>query len=66
LEKVLGLEIRRQKEKGRTRLSKSEVDRLLADNTLDRKILKWEPKAAMDEGLQRAILHEYRTNEYGT
>jgi dTDP-glucose 4,6-dehydratase len=69
--KMLGREIRIKKEKGRTRPPKSEVDRLLADNTLARKILKWEPKVGLDEGLQRTIdwiranLHEFREDEYG-
>lgn len=70
--KLLGRDIEVQKEKIRSRPPKSEVDRLLADNSQARKILKWEPKVGLDEGLQRTIdwirvnLHEYRTNEYGT
>jgi NAD dependent epimerase/dehydratase len=69
---ILGREIRIKTEKGRSRPSKSEVERLVAENSLARKVLKWEPKVTLDEGLMktadwiRTNLHEYRTNEYGT
>jgi dTDP-glucose 4,6-dehydratase len=69
---LLGQDIRIKNEKERSRPAKSEVERLVADNALARKILKWEPKVTLEEGLQRTIdwiranLHEYRTNEYGT
>jgi len=69
---LLGQDIRIKNEKDRSRPVKSEVERLVADNALARKILKWEPKVTLEEGLQRTIdwiranLHEYRTNEYGT
>ena len=62
---ILGREIRIKREKGRSRPSKSEVERLVADNTLARKVLKWEPKVTLDEGLIRTAdwirtnLHEY-------
>ena len=54
----------------RLRPEKSEVDRLLADNTLARTILAWEPRVGLEEGLQRTIdwiathLERYRPDVY--
>ena len=68
--KLLGREIKIEKDPGRTRPPESEVERLLADNTLARTILKWEPLVGLDDGLIRTTdwirenLHEYRTNDY--
>jgi dTDP-glucose 4,6-dehydratase len=68
---ILGKEIRIKTEQRRSRPARSEVDRLLADNTVARKILKWKSRVTLDEGLLktaewiRANLHEYKTNEYG-
>lgn len=39
----------------RIRPKKSEVNRLLADNTKARKLLQWEPKISLDEGLSKTI-----------
>lgn len=68
--KLLGREIRIQKEKGRSRPAKSEVERLVADNSLARKVLKWKPKVTLEEGLLKTAewirknQDEYKTNEY--
>ena len=68
---LLGRKLRIQNEKIRSRPATSEVDRLLADNTMARTILKWKPNVSFDEGLIRtadwirANLHEHRVNEYG-
>ena len=40
---------------GRIRPEKSEVNRLLADNTKAKKLLQWEPKISLDEGLSKTI-----------
>ncbi|MFC2036467.1 GDP-mannose 4,6-dehydratase [Chloroflexota bacterium] len=39
----------------RMRPDKSEVDRLLADNTLARTLLEWAPAISLEEGLRRTI-----------
>jgi dTDP-glucose 4,6-dehydratase len=68
--KILGREIRITREHKRSRPTESEVERLVADNSLARKTLKWEPKVGLDEGLLktadwiRSNLDEYRTNKY--
>lgn len=54
----------------RVRPEKSEVERLLADSSLARRILGWEPKVSLEEGLIQTIqwieqnLHRYLTNSY--
>lgn len=69
--KLLGRDIKIQKEKIRSRPPKSEVDRLLADNTMARSILKWEPKIGLDEGLKKTAdwilsnLDKFRESNYG-
>lgn len=42
-------------DKIRIRPEKSEVDRLLADNSKARALLQWEPRVSIDEGLKRTI-----------
>jgi nucleoside-diphosphate-sugar epimerase len=67
---ILGREMGIRREKGRSRPKESEVERLMADSSLARKILKWEPKVGLDEGLLKTAdwirlhLDEYRTNNY--
>ena len=39
----------------RLRPAKSEVDRLIADNTLAKKMLGWEPKVDFDHGLKQTV-----------
>jgi dTDP-glucose 4,6-dehydratase len=54
----------------RIRPSKSEVERLLADNSLARELLDWTPKVSLVEGLQRTVawieenLGVYRSHVY--
>jgi nucleoside-diphosphate-sugar epimerase len=39
----------------RVRPEKSEVERLLADNSKARELLGWEPCVTLDEGLKRVV-----------
>ncbi len=54
----------------RTRPAKSEVECLLADNTLARTLLGWEPRVSLEEGLKPTIewrqknLERYHPNEF--
>lgn len=54
----------------RLRPEKSEVNRLVCDNTKARKMLNWEPMYTLDEGLRETIewfgnnLHYYKTDIY--
>lgn len=52
---ILGKEIEIITDDQRIRPEKSEVERLLADNSKARELLGWEPKVSLDEGLQRTI-----------
>lgn len=57
-------------DKKRLRPSKSEVGRLLADNTLAKEVLGWEPSVALEEGIKRTIawiachLEHYQIGQY--
>jgi len=59
-----------ESEAARQRPEKSEVERLLADNTLAKELLGWEPSVSLEEGLTRTIdwmrgnLHHYRPDTY--
>ena len=44
-----------QEDSRRIRPEKSEVERLLADNTLAQDLLNWQPTVALEEGLKRTI-----------
>ncbi len=54
----------------RIRPEQSEVNRLLADNTRARQVLRWEPRVSLEEGLERTIawmrnhLERYRPHVY--
>ena len=54
----------------RTRVAGSEVERLLADATLAREILGWQPQTGLEEGLERTVawfrdhLGDYRPGDY--
>ncbi len=56
----------------RKRPPKSEVERLLVDNSKARKILNWKPNFSLDEGLRKTInwlkanLQQYKTKMYVT
>ena len=53
--KILGKEVKIITDDQRIRPEKSEVERLLADNSKARELLGWEPKISLDEGLSRTI-----------
>jgi len=67
---LVGRPISIEGEEKRVRPDKSEVDRLLADNTLARTVLGWEPAISLEEGLERTIewmkqhLGRYRPDVY--
>ena len=68
--RLIGEPIQLESEVERLRPDGSEVERLLADNMLARRILDWNPKISLDEGLQRTIdwvrqhLERYRRGVY--
>ena len=57
-------------DESRIRPKKSEVNRLLADNTKAKKLLQWGPEVSLDEGLRQTIqwisehIDNYKTNIY--
>lgn len=53
--RLVGRELPVQTEADRRRPEKSEVERLLADNSLARRDLSWVPKVDLEEGLRRTI-----------
>lgn len=68
--RLLGRQVTIESEPARVRPDQSEVERLLADNTLARKVLGWEPTVGLEDGLQRTIewmqahLQRYRPGVY--
>ncbi len=68
--RLAGKEIQIESEPRRLRPEKSEVERLLADNRLARKLLGWEPAVSLETGLERTIAwiqaHQtaYRAEDY--
>lgn len=52
---MTGAKTRIVSESERTRPEGSEVDRLLADNSLARRLLGWEPKVTLEQGLHHTI-----------
>ena len=67
---LIGQEIAIRSEDQRTRPEKSEVQRLLADNTKARELLGWSPATSLEEGLRQTIdwfrehTHLYRNDRY--
>jgi NAD dependent epimerase/dehydratase len=67
---ILGKNVQVRQQEGRQRPQTSEVERLIADNSLARKTLGWTPAVSLDDGLSRTIewirenLNEYRTDRY--
>ena len=51
----MNVEIEIMSEKSRLRPSKSEVERLLADNTKAKKLLSWSPAHANEKGLRLGL-----------
>jgi dTDP-glucose 4,6-dehydratase len=68
--RLVGRDVPIVTEEQRLRPEKSEVNRLLADNTLARTLLGWTPEVSFDEGLlktiewMRAHLDRYRPGQY--
>jgi dTDP-glucose 4,6-dehydratase len=67
---IVGHPVSIEQEQQRMRPDQSEVERLVANNSLARTILEWQPRVSLDEGLHRTIdwmrehTHEYRTGSY--
>ena len=55
ISKHLNCDIKIKSEQDRIRPEKSEVDRLMADNTKASRILNWAPKCKLEEGLKKTI-----------
>ena len=68
--RLLGRELRIEQDSKRVRPEKSEVERLLADNTLAHRLLDWQPQVTLEDGLKTTIewlrgnLDRYRPNDY--
>lgn len=68
--RLIGKQIHIETDPRRRRPEKSEVERLLADNTKAKRLLKWEPQVSLEEGLNRTIgwmreqLRRYRVGSY--
>ena len=67
---LVGRKVKISSAKERIRPNKSEVERLFADNSKAKKIISWNPKIKMDEGLEKTIewckknIQFYKTNIY--
>jgi dTDP-glucose 4,6-dehydratase len=68
--RLMGRSINIESEDQRLRPDKSEVERLLANNTLALELLHWQPRISLEEGLSRTIdwikanLDKYRPDAY--
>lgn len=68
--RLLGREVTIECEADRVRPEGSEVDRLLAANSLAAQLLSWTPEVSLEQGLQRTIdwiaknVESFRTGEY--
>lgn len=69
---IVGKPIEIRTDQARERPESSEVDRLLADNTLAKEVLGWEPRFSLDQGLAETVdwlqenMRSYRPDEYTT
>jgi dTDP-glucose 4,6-dehydratase len=67
---MIGRSVAIESDKQRIRLEGSEVEQLLADNTLARTLLDWQPRVSLEEGLEHTIawmqqhLERYRPSVY--
>ncbi len=52
---LIGKEVKIVSDPERVRPPKSEVERLIADNSKAKELLGWEPKVSLDEGLRKTI-----------
>lgn len=68
--KMVGREVKIESKEELLRPEKSEVNRLLADNSLAAEILDWEPRVTLEEGLEKTVawMHDhvdrYKLNIY--
>ncbi|HYR43979.1 MAG TPA: SDR family NAD(P)-dependent oxidoreductase [Terriglobia bacterium] len=68
--KIVGKSVEIRQEQKRSRPETSEVERLIADNSMAMKLLGWKPRICLDEGLRLTIdwirdhLDEYRPGTY--
>lgn len=68
--RLAGSAIRVESDEQRVRPSGSEVERLLASNEKAQKLLAWEPRVDLEQGLEKTIawvkdhLHHYRPSNY--
>jgi len=68
--KIVGKSVEIRQEQKRSRPETSEVERLIADNSMAMKLLGWKPTICLDEGLRLTIdwirdhLDEYRPGTY--
>ena len=68
--RTVGVSAEIESDAARIRPANSEVERLLADNTRARKLLGWEPRISLEDGLQQTIewlrknQHWYRAGIY--
>jgi len=53
--KVMGISVEIQEDTARKRPRKSEVDRLMADNSKAKRLLKWSPRHSLEQGLKKTI-----------
>lgn len=53
--RLIGKEVRLETDEQRRRPQKSEVERLLADNSKAKRLLNWQPRVSLEEGLIRTI-----------
>jgi NAD dependent epimerase/dehydratase len=67
---ISGVAIKVELEDSRVRPAGSEVTRLLADTSLARSVLGWQPSVSLDDGLKKTFewirehLHQYRSGSY--
>jgi nucleoside-diphosphate-sugar epimerase len=61
--RLLGKQVQIITDERRRRPEKSEVERLLADNSKAKRLLGWEPRVSLEEGLLRTIdwMREHRS-----
>lgn len=68
--KIVGKDISIESSEERIRPEKAEVQRLLCDNSKAKRLVSWEPKISLDEGLKKTIkwisehINEYKPDKY--